>query len=301
MPREEALGVLLIGETHSILHNVHDQPLATHEIPNCLTRRHLGEFSWSPYVVVEDVLPIVERPEVVYVETRNTITLIWHAEVRKGVRLGARYDNDREPASEKGRDIRRLVRSIDQLAQQTVHRLDVLDHQLPTRGICATEYKLCRFARPHRASWVLAVYERPFEPRTLPEKPDRFAKHLRWRRATARLLPAPKSGGHLADELRILFVPAVALHGASLSRSRSGLSRYTGPGDTGRCPECNGYGSSLKQETGRCTRCGGSGLVAIPTQRLSEPSQTAAPPDRLNEPDAGQPGMTRSSRAPACL
>ena len=30
------------------------------------------------------------------------------------------------------------------------------------------------------------------------------------------------------------------------------------------CPECNGYGSSLKQETAKCTRCGGSGLVAIP-------------------------------------
>ena len=34
------------------------------------------------------------------------------------------------------------------------------------------------------------------------------------------------------------------------------------------CPECNGYGSSLKQETGRCTRCGGSGLVAVPDAEL---------------------------------
>ena len=34
------------------------------------------------------------------------------------------------------------------------------------------------------------------------------------------------------------------------------------------CPECNGYGSSLKQETGRCTRCGGTGLVALPDAAL---------------------------------
>ena len=34
------------------------------------------------------------------------------------------------------------------------------------------------------------------------------------------------------------------------------------------CPECNGYGSSLKQETKKCTRCGGSGLVAVPDAEL---------------------------------
>jgi hypothetical protein len=49
------------------------------------------------------------------------------------------------------------------------------------------------------------------------------------------------------------------------------------------CPECNGYGSSLKQETGRCTRCGGSGLVAIPDAELERAvadGGSAAPRDQ---------------------
>ena len=28
-----------------------------------------------------------------------------------------------------------------------------------------------------------------------------------------------------------------------------------------QCPNCNGYGSSLKESSDRCTQCGGSGLV----------------------------------------
>jgi len=27
------------------------------------------------------------------------------------------------------------------------------------------------------------------------------------------------------------------------------------------CPNCNGYGSSMKESSPRCTVCGGSGLV----------------------------------------
>ena len=34
------------------------------------------------------------------------------------------------------------------------------------------------------------------------------------------------------------------------------------------CPECSGYGSSLKQETMKCTRCGGTGLVAVADAEL---------------------------------
>jgi DnaJ-class molecular chaperone len=33
------------------------------------------------------------------------------------------------------------------------------------------------------------------------------------------------------------------------------------------CPQCNGYGSSLKEEPGRCTHCGGSGLVWADRER----------------------------------
>lgn len=28
-----------------------------------------------------------------------------------------------------------------------------------------------------------------------------------------------------------------------------------------QCTQCNGYGSSLKEDSDRCTKCGGSGLV----------------------------------------
>jgi hypothetical protein len=34
-----------------------------------------------------------------------------------------------------------------------------------------------------------------------------------------------------------------------------------------RCPRCNGYGSSLKEESGRCTHRGGSGLVWVDRER----------------------------------
>jgi hypothetical protein len=33
------------------------------------------------------------------------------------------------------------------------------------------------------------------------------------------------------------------------------------------CPQCNGYGSSLKEASGRCTHCGGSGLVWADRER----------------------------------
>jgi hypothetical protein len=33
------------------------------------------------------------------------------------------------------------------------------------------------------------------------------------------------------------------------------------------CPQCNGYGSSLKEASGRCTHCGSSGLVWADRQR----------------------------------
>ena len=43
------------------------------------------------------------------------------------------------------------------------------------------------------------------------------------------------------------------------------------------CPDCSGYGSSLKQESERCTTCGGTGLV----------------PEEDEEQDAGEPPAAR--------
>jgi hypothetical protein len=39
------------------------------------------------------------------------------------------------------------------------------------------------------------------------------------------------------------------------------------PEDVTWCPQCNGYGSSLKEASGRCTHCGGSGLVWADRER----------------------------------
>ena len=49
------------------------------------------------------------------------------------------------------------------------------------------------------------------------------------------------------------------------------------------CRECNGYGSSLKQETAKCTRCGGTGLEAIPDAELERAAPDGGSAKPTNE------------------
>ena len=43
------------------------------------------------------------------------------------------------------------------------------------------------------------------------------------------------------------------------------------------CPQCNGYGSSLKEASDRCSRCGGTGLVRRGESAESGPSERPRP------------------------
>jgi DnaJ-class molecular chaperone len=45
------------------------------------------------------------------------------------------------------------------------------------------------------------------------------------------------------------------------------------------CPQCAGYGSSLKEASQRCSRCGGSGLVWVERERpVASRNGEPAPP-----------------------